>query len=144
MHPCGRKRTYMKLMFHWNSKLPWVVEFMGWRAGLMFCLMGGNHLMVISKVIIFVLSSIASSYWRELRLQQTFYCYCFIVLQHCTKMADNSSWFTYNPLVSTALCSPTATLRHARSRNYRPTSHDRTPCTELYSVSNIVRWAFML
>ena len=61
-----RKKIYMKLMSHWNSQLLRILKFMGWLAGSMYCLMGGNHLMLINNVSLFGVPTTASSYLGEL------------------------------------------------------------------------------
>lgn len=74
---------------------------------------------------------------------------CFLLwhfcclLQHCTKVVDHCSWGPYNPLVSAPLHSLAATLCHAGTRDYRPTSHDCSQCPELYDSSNNVKLVFI-
>lgn len=49
-----RKRIYMKLRFHWDSLLLWVLECMGWLAGLTYCLMGGNLLNLLNNLYFYI------------------------------------------------------------------------------------------
>lgn len=60
-------------------------------------------------------------------------------LQHCTKVAYHCPWCTNNTLVPITLRSLSANLCHGRTRNYWPTPHDCTQCSELYDISNIVK-----
>lgn len=42
----------MKLIFHWDLSPRWVLECMAWHAGLMYCSMGGNLLILINNICI--------------------------------------------------------------------------------------------
>jgi hypothetical protein len=118
---------------------------MAWLAGLMYCSMGGNLLILINNICI----------WTGLHPSKIFFTmqkcgfYLFNVffffgstcfdLQHCTKVAYHCPWCTNNALVPITLRSLSANLCHGRTRNYWPAPHDCAQCSELYDISNIVK-----
>jgi hypothetical protein len=118
---------------------------MAWLAGLMYCSMGGNLLILINNICIWTgLHSskifLTMQIWG-FYLINLFFLFAQTALIYSTvqKVAYHCPWCTNNALVPITLRSLSANLCHGRTRNYWPTPHDCAQCSELYDTSNIVK-----
>lgn len=119
-------------IFHWRKNT--------WAGVLVWC--------VVSRKVITLLCSIAYPYFDLAPLNRFFrcesslrFCYGFnsFSLQLCAKMADNCTWCPNHTLVPAALCSISAPLCHARTRNDWSASYGCTYSSELHPLSHIIK-----